>query len=402
MIMSTPLAARVETMAESATLAIAAKTRQLAAEGIDIIPLSIGEPDYDTPLHIKAAGIDAIHEGLTRYTPVAGTLSLRESIVRKLELENNLTYSVQEVMACCGAKQAIINAMLAILNPGDEVLIPAPYWTSYPDMCRLAEATPVIIDTTKADQYKLRPESLAAAITPKTRLLILNSPSNPSGMVYSKDELTALASVLHAHPDIRIISDDIYEHIIWQDKSFHNLVNVDPAFKERTIIVNGVSKTFAMTGWRIGYAAGPESLIKAMTKIQSQSTSNPCSIAQAAAQEALNTGIASIADMIHSYEDRYHFTREALAAIPGIDLIPSDGTFYLFPEVSGLISHLGLADDMALTDFLLEKAHVSVVPGSVFGCPQHIRLSFALNKKRIQEAVERMQAAIEQHINPPA
>lgn len=397
--MSIPLAARVATMEESATLAIAAKTRQLAAEGIDIIPLSIGEPDYDTPLHIKAAGIDAIHEGLTRYTPIAGTLSLRESIIKKFKVENDLNYTINEVMASCGAKQAIINAMLAILNPGDEVLIPAPYWTSYPDMCRLAEANPVIIETAKVNHYKLQPETLAAAITPKTRLLILNSPSNPSGMLYSKEELAALAAVLRAHPDILIISDDIYEHIIWQDKSFHNIVNVDPTLKERTIVINGVSKTFAMTGWRIGYAAGPATLIKAMIKIQSQSTSNPCSIAQAAAQEALNTGISSIADILQSYEERYKFTTEALSSITGIETIPSDGTFYLFPDVSGLINRLGLADDIALTDFLLEKAHVSVVPGSVFGCPQHIRLSFALNKKRIQEAIERIQAAIEQHEN---
>lgn len=395
--MSTTLAARVETMQESATLAIAAKARQLTAEGIDIIPLSIGEPDYDTPLHIKAAGIDAIHEGLTRYTPVAGTLSLRESIIKKFETENKLTYTIHEVMASCGAKQAIINAMLAILNPGDEALIPAPYWTSYPDMCRLAEATPVIIETTKADAYKLHPESLAAAITSKTRLLILNSPSNPSGMLYSEEELESLAEVLRSHPDILIISDDIYEHILWQDHSFYNIVNIDPAFKDRTIVINGVSKTFAMTGWRIGYAAGPEKLIKAMTKIQSQSTSNPCSIAQAAAQEALSTGISSISEMIESYEERYNFTREALANIPGITTIPSDGTFYLFPDVSGLINRLGLANDVALTDFLLEKAHVSVVPGSAFGCPQHIRLSFALNKKRIQEAIERIQTAVEAH-----
>ena len=395
--MSIQLATRVETMQESATLSIAAKTKQLRAEGIDIIPLSIGEPDYDTPLHIKAAGIDAIHEGLTRYTPVAGTLSLRESIIKKFESENGLSYTLNEVMASSGAKQAIINAMLAILNPGDEVLIPAPYWTSYPDMCRLAEATPVIIHTTKAQCYKLCPEALAAAITPQTRLLILNSPSNPSGMLYSKEELIALAAVLRNHPELLIISDDIYEHIIWQDKTFHNLVNVAPDLKNRTIVINGVSKTYAMTGWRIGYAAGPEPLIKAMIKIQSQSTSNPCSIAQAAAQEALNAGLPSITEMIQSYAERYTFITEALAGIPGIETIPSDGTFYLLPDVSGLIAQLGLTDDLALTDFLLEKAHVSVVPGSAFGCPQHIRVSFALHKKRIQEAIERIQAAIEAH-----
>lgn len=391
------LAKRVKKIKESATLKIAAKSTQLKAEGIDIIGLNIGEPDYDTPLNIKAAAIDAIHEGHTKYTAVAGTPSLKEDIIKKIQTDNNLSYKKDEVMASCGAKQAIINLMLATLNPDDEVIIPAPYWTSYPDMCLLAEAKPVIVKTNQEDNFKLSPEKLQAAITKKTRMIIINSPSNPTGMVYSKVELKNLASVLLNHPNIIILSDDIYEKIIWPHREFFNIINVSPKLKDRTVLINGVSKTYAMTGWRIGYAAGPVDIIKAMTKIQSQSTSSPCSISQAAASEALSTDPDTIAEMINTYHNRYNFIFKILGEIPEIEQVQSDGTFYIFPKVSKLIKKLGLKNDIELTEFLLDSANVSVVPGSAFGAPQHIRISFAICKKRLREAVDRIKNAILEH-----
>jgi len=395
--MAKVLAKRVNAIKESATLTIAAKSAQLKAEGIDIIGLNIGEPDYDTPLNIKAAGIDAIHEGLTKYTAVSGTADLKERIVKKFLVENNLTFKTNEVMASCGAKQAIINLMLATLNPKDEVIIPAPYWTSYPDMCLLAEAKPVIIRTNQSENFKITAEKLQNAITNKTKMIIINSPSNPSGMVYTKTELKSIASVLENNPNILVLSDDIYEHIIWPDKTFHNILNVAPALKDRTIVINGVSKKYAMTGWRIGYAAGPQEIIKAMTKIQSQSTSSPCSISQAAAAEALCTDKIVVAEMVNTYHCRYKHIVKAIEEIPGIELAPSDGTFYILPKATKLIKMLGLKNDLELTEFLLEKANVSVVPGSAFGSPQHIRISFAICKKRLQEAIDRIKVAVEAH-----
>ncbi|MBT4804078.1 MAG: pyridoxal phosphate-dependent aminotransferase [Legionellales bacterium] len=391
------LAKRVKAIKESATLTIAAKSAQLKTEGIDVIGLNVGEPDYDTPLNIKAAGIDAIHEGLTKYTAVSGTTALKESIVKKFLVDNNLNFKNNEVMVSCGAKQAIINLMLATLNPKDEVIIPAPYWTSYPDMCILAEAKPVIIRTNQAENFKITAEKLQKAITNKTKMIILNSPSNPSGMIYTKAELKSIASVLENNPNILILSDDIYEHIIWPDKTFYNILNVAPTLKDRTIIINGVSKSYAMTGWRIGYAAGPQEIISAMTKIQSQSTSSPCSISQFAAAEALCTDKIVVEEMVNTYHCRYKHIVKAIEEIPGVELEPSDGTFYILPKVAKLIKMLGLKNDLELTEFLLDKANVSVVPGSAFGSPQHIRISFAICKKRLQEAIDRIKTAIEAH-----
>lgn len=392
--MSIALSKRVAAIKPSATLTIAAKATQLKAEGIDIIGLNVGEPDYDTPLSIKAVGIDAIHEGLTKYTAVGGTASLKAAIVRKFERDNQLEYRTDEVMAGNGAKQVIMNAMLATLNPQDEVIIPAPYWASYPDMCKLAEAEPVIVQTHVQTHFKMTAEQLESAITPKTKMLILNSPGNPTGMVYSKTELRALANVLLNYPNIIIISDDIYESIIWSENTFYNIVNVAPQLKEQTLVVNGISKTFAMTGWRIGYGAGPANLIKAMTKIQSQTTSSPCSISQSAAAEALVTEKSIVSEMVETYQGRYQFIHQALESIHGIDLYDSQGTFYIFPHVGKLIKRLGLKNDIELTEFLLDKAHVSVVPGSAFGCNDHIRISFAICKKNLQTAIERIQEAI--------
>ncbi|MEE3003037.1 MAG: pyridoxal phosphate-dependent aminotransferase [Pseudomonadota bacterium] len=391
------LAKRVKKIKESATMAVAAKAKELKSTGVDVIGLNVGEPDYDTPLNIKAAGIDAIHEGHTKYTAVSGTASLKREIIRKFERENSLTYAEDEVMASCGAKQAIINLMLATLNPGDEVIIPSPYWTSYPEMCRLAEAKPVIAKTKQADCFKLSSEKLESSISKKTKMLILNSPSNPTGMVYTSEELSSLAEVLRKYPEIIILSDDIYEHIIWPGSTFCNILNVAPDLKDRTVLINGVSKTYAMTGWRIGYAAGNNEIIKAMTKLQSQTTSSPCSISQAAAAEALATEKNTVKEMVQAYHSRYNFISSVLAEIPEIELTPSNGTFYIFPKVTKLIKKLGLKNDVELAEFLLEKAHISVVPGSAFGSPQNIRISFAISKKRLKEGFERMKAAILAH-----
>lgn len=395
--MNKMLSKRVEKIKISATMAVAQKAAKLKAEGVDVIALNLGEPDYDTPLNIKAAAIDAIHEGMTKYTAVGGTPALKEAIRKKLLRENNLDFESDEIMASTGAKQAIINTMLATLNPEDEVIIPAPYWTSYPDMCLIAEAKPVIVKTTQSDNFKLSATELKAAITKKTKMIILNSPSNPTGMIYSKEELTSLAEVLLEHPQVIILSDDIYEKIIWPNLEFYNILNVCPDLRERTVLINGVSKTYAMTGWRIGYAAGPKQIIKAMTNIQSQTTSSPCSISQAAATEALGTESESITEMISSYHTRYEHVFEILSKIPEIEQIKSDGTFYIFPKVDKLIKKFGLKDDIELSEYLLEKANVSVVPGSAFGDSEHIRISFAICKKRLSEAVDRIKNAITEH-----
>jgi aspartate aminotransferase len=392
--MSKILSKRVKEIKESATLTIAAKASQLKNEGIDIIGLNVGEPDYDTPLNIKAAAIDSIHEGHTKYTPVSGIPELKSVIIRKFQQDNNLEYKPNEIMVSCGAKQAIINMMLATLDPEDEVIIPAPYWTSYPDMCLLAEAKPVIVETTHADNFKITPEKLKDAITNKTKMIIINSPSNPTGVIYSKEELEKLAEIITSHPNILVLSDDIYEKIIWPNSEFYNILTVAPHLNDRTILINGVSKTYAMTGWRIGYAAGPADIIKAMTKIQSQSTSSPCSISQDAAVEALNTSEVTISEMINTYHSRYSYITEILSEIPEIEMIESQGSFYIFPNVTKLISKLGLSSDLELTEFLLEKANVSVIPGTVFGAPGYIRISFAICKKRLREAVDRIKSAI--------
>lgn len=396
--MSVTLSKRVQSIGSSPTLAVAAKAKELKSKGQHIVNLSAGEPDFDTPLSIKAAGIAAIHEGKTKYTAVAGTNTLKKAIIKKFHKQNNLDYSLTEVMAATGAKQAIINAMLAILNQNDEVIIPAPYWTSYPDMCKLVEANPVIIQAKASNNFKMTAAELEKAITKKTRMLILNSPSNPSGMIYNSVELAEIAKVLLKHPEIIIISDDIYEHIIWPENQFVNIINVCPQLKERTIIINGVSKTYAMTGWRLGYAAGAEPIISAMTKIQSQTTSSPSSISQAAAAEALETSHEAIKEMIDMYHCRYKFAYEAVQLIPGISVKPSNGSFYMLLDTSELIKDLGLNDDTDLAEFLLDKAKVSVVPGSAFGAKNHVRISFANCKKELQLGFESIKKVISEKI----
>ncbi|MDC9726841.1 MAG: pyridoxal phosphate-dependent aminotransferase [Candidatus Thioglobus sp.] len=388
--MSEFLSQRVQKVKPSATLAVTAKANELKAQGIQIVPMGSGEPDFDTPKNIQQAGIDAINNGDTRYTAVDGTPVLKQAIIDKFKRENNLNYTNTEVMVSSGGKQVFYNLCQAVLNEGDEVIIPAPYWVSYPDMVILGDATPVVVETGLEQDFKITPAQLEASITNKTKLFVINSPSNPTGAVYSKDELKALADVLVNHPQILIITDDIYEHIRWGGEDFINIVMAKPALKDRTIILNGVSKGYAMTGWRIGYAGGPEIIIKAMKKIQGQSTSNPCSIAQAAALEALNGDQSIIGTMVNAFEERHEFIVNALNAIDGVECPRSQGAFYSFPRVEGLIKRLGLKDDVELSTYCLEKLNIALVPGSAFGAPGYVRFSFATSMDNIKTAVEKL------------
>ncbi len=388
--MSEFLADRVGKVKPSATLAVTAKANELKAQGISIVPMGSGEPDFDTPINIQKAGIDAINSGQTRYTAVDGTPELKQAIIEKFKRENSLDYSMTEVMVSSGGKQVFYNLCQAVLNQGDEVIIPAPYWVSYPDMVILADATPVIVETGLEQDFKITPEQLEASINNNTKLLVLNSPSNPTGAVYSKAELQALADVLQKHPQVLIITDDIYEHIRWGGDSFINIVMADNGLKDRTIILNGVSKGYAMTGWRIGYGAGPKDIIKAMKKIQGQSTSNPCSIAQAAALEALNGDQSIIGTMVDAFEERHEYIVNALNEIDGVECPRSQGAFYSFPRVEGLIKRLGLKDDVELSTYCLEKLNIALVPGSAFGAPGYVRFSFATSMDNIKTAVEKL------------
>jgi aspartate aminotransferase len=384
------LSERVKRIKPSPTLAVSAKASALKAQGRNVIDLGVGEPDFDTPDHIKQAGIEAIRAGMTKYTPVDGIAALKQAIVAKFRRDNGLEYRPDQILVSCGGKQSFYNLAQALLNPGDEVIIPAPYWVSYPDMVLLADATPVFIAADQAQDFKITPAQLQAAITPKTRLFVLNSPSNPTGKVYTLQELKALAEVLLSHPQVLIASDDMYEHILWEGK-FANLLNACPELYERTVVLNGVSKAYAMTGWRIGYAAGPKELIAAMKNIQSQSTSNPASISQAAAVAALEGDQSCIRPMVQAFKERHDFMVQALNEICGIECLPADGAFYLFPKVTGLIDQLKLKDDLELAEFLLERAEIAVVPGSAFGMPGHLRLSIATSLANLKEAIARLQ-----------
>ena len=388
--MSNILSNRVQKIKPSATLAVTAKANELKAQGIAIVPMGTGEPDFDTPLNIKEAGINAIKAGETRYTAVDGTPQLKKAICEKFVRENNLRYSMNEVMVSSGGKQVFYNLCQAILDEGDEVVIPAPYWVSYPDIVILADATPVIIETGLEQGFKITPEQLEAAINAKTKLVVLTSPSNPTGVVYTKSELESLGAVLMRHPQIIILTDDIYEHIRWGDEDFVNIVMACPSLKDRTMILNGVSKAYAMTGWRIGYAAGPEIIIKSMKKIQGQSTSNPSSVAQAAALEALNGDQSFIEEMVKTFKIRYDYIVAGLNAIDGIECPESGGAFYSFPRVQGLIDRLGLADDVEFATYCLETLNIALVPGSAFGAPGYARFSFATSMENIKLAIDRL------------
>jgi len=388
--MSTILSSRVQKIKPSATIAVSDKAKQLKAQGVQIVSMGSGEPDFDTPVNIQKAATRAIGAGETRYTPVDGTPQLKKAICEKFKRENDLDYSVNEVMVSSGGKQVFYNLCQTILSKGDEVIIPSPYWVSYPDMTILADATPVFIEAGLNQEFKITAEQLESSINANTKLFVLNSPSNPTGSVYTKSEIESLSSVLEKHPHVHIISDDIYEHIRWEDDEFVNIVMACPNLKDRTIILNGVSKAYAMTGWRIGYAAGPENIIKAMKKIQGQSTSNPSSISQAAALEAISGDQSFINMMVEAFERRHNFLVENLNAIDGIECPRSRGAFYSFPRVQGLIDRLGLKDDVEFSTYCLDKISLALVPGSAFGAPGHVRLSFATSMDNLKLAIDRL------------
>lgn len=392
--MNKTLSDRVGSIKPSPTLAVTARAAAMRAAGKDIVGLGAGEPDFDTPEHIKEAAIRAIQNGFTKYTAVDGTPGLKQAVVAKFKRENGFDYEAKQVLVSCGGKQSFYNLAQALLNPGDEVIIPAPYWVSYPDMVLLAGAKPVIVEGPQAQHFKITPAQLAAAITPKTRLFVINSPSNPSGMAYTRAELEALGKVLRQHPDIIIATDDMYEHILWNG-GFVNILNANPDFYERTMVLNGVSKAYSMTGWRIGYAAGPAWLVEAMTNIQSQSTSNPTSISQVAAETALNGDQGFIQDMLKAFKERHDYVVGELNQIVDVDCLTTDGTFYVLPDVSRVISHLsGIHDDVGLSEYLIEHGGVAVVPGSAFGAPGHIRLSIATSMANLEKAIGRIKTAL--------
>ena len=389
--MSIQLSDRVQRVKPSPTLAISALAQQLAAEGRDIINLGVGQPDFGTPDHIKEAGIAAINENKTGYTAVDGIPELKKAIISKFKRDNNFSYQADQILVSCGGKQSFSNLCQALLNDGDEVVIPAPYWVSYPDMVLLAGGVPVIAKASQEDGFKLTAEKLEAAITDKTRLFVINSPSNPTGVSYSKEELQALGKVLLKYPNIVVATDDMYELILFGDNQFSNILNETPELYDHCVVLNGVSKAYAMTGWRIGYAAGPVELIKGMKKIQGQSTSNPTSISQYAAVTALDGDQECLKPMLKAFEERHNYVVKALNEIDGVDCIESDGTFYSFPNVEGLIKRVdAVSNDAELAEYLLEKTGVALVPGSAFGLDGHIRLSFATSMENLEQSIERL------------
>lgn len=393
----TTLAERTKLIKPSVTLAIAAKAGKLRSEGIDVINFSAGEPDFDTPEHIKAAAVKALREGMTKYTDVKGIEPLRAAIAKKYEAEHGLSYRKEDVLVSCGAKHSVYNIFQAIIDPGDEVIIPAPYWVSYSDMALLAGGVPKIIQTSEASGFRIKAEQLAAELTSKTKVFVLNSPCNPTGTSYDADELRAIARVLEKHGCL-IICDDIYEKIVYDNFRVQNLVALSPALRDRTIIINGVSKTYAMTGWRIGYALGPADIIAAAGKIQSQSTSNPTSIAQAAALEAIGGPQKDIAGMVREFQHRRDVIVERLNAIQGMNCLKPHGAFYVFPNVSAFLGRTvkgkKLASPCDLADYLLEEAQVAVVPGEDFGSQEHIRFSYATAVENIKKGCKRVAAAV--------
>ena len=388
--MSLQVSARVQRVKPSPTMAVTQMAAELKASGQDVIGLGAGEPDFDTPTHICEAAIAAIRAGDTRYTAVDGTVTLKDAIIAKFKRDNQLAYGRDEILVSSGAKQTCFNLAAAVLNPGDEAVIPAPYWVSYPDMVLLADGEPVIIPTGPETGYKLTPQQLEAGLTARTRLMFLNSPSNPTGAAYTRAELQALGEVLAAYPDVVIGTDDMYEHIYWAEEPFCSLATACPGLHERTVTINGVSKAYAMTGWRIGYCGGPKPIIAAMRKIQSQSTSNPTSISQAAAVAALEGDQACVAEMVEAFKARHDYIVAALNRIPGMRCLEGAGTFYAFPDCRELIEQRGFADDTALAECLLKEAGVAAVPGSAFGAPGHIRLSFACSLETLEDAAGRM------------
>jgi aspartate aminotransferase len=390
--LNTKLSQRVQSIKASPTLVISAKAAQLKASGKNIITLAAGEPDFPTPDYVCNAAKQAIDQGFTHYTAVAGIIELRQAICDKFKRENNLNYTPAQILVSCGAKQAIYNLLQAVINPGDEVIILAPYWVSYPDMTLLADGKPVYVHSDLASGFKIKPQDLQQAISSKTKMLIINSPSNPTGVVYSREELLAIAQVLEQHPNILIMSDDIYEQIVWEKGSFHSILDVAPSLIERTIIINGVSKSHCMTGWRIGYAAGPKDIIDAMMNIQSQSTSNPSSISQKAALAALTGPQDFRQEMLAAFKERHDYVVNRINNMPKMQCLPVGGAFYCFFKVQELIDYLpNINDDVELAEFLLEQAEVAFVPGSAFGLDGYLRLSFATSMQELITAFDRVE-----------
>ena len=388
---------RASSIKPSPTLAISAKAKKLKSEGVDIINFGIGEPDFDTPQNIKKAAIDAINNGFTKYCPVAGTPDIKKAIIAKLKEDNNLDYSPEEIIVSCGAKHSLYNIFQAVFDPGDEVIVPSPYWVSYPDMAILAGALPVIVSTDDKTNFKVTAKQIEHVITPKTKALILNSPSNPTGNTYTFEELKEIAKVCIEHR-LLIISDEIYEKLVYDNFKYYSIAQVSKEVQNQTLVVNGVSKAFAMTGWRIGYCAGPKDIIAAMTKIQSQSTSNPTSISLKATTEALNGPKDEMEKMRQEFEKRRNYIVEKLNSIKDIKCVKPNGAFYVFPNISKLLgkkySNKTINTDVELCEYLLDNARIAVVPGSAFGLPGYIRLSYATSMENIIEGISRLEKAV--------
>ena len=385
---------RAQRVKPSPTLAVTSLSIKLKAEGKDVIALGAGEPDFDTPAHIAEAGIQAIRSGATRYTSVDGTVELKDAIIAKFKRDNGISYERNQILVSSGAKQTIFNLCMAVLDTGDECIIPGPYWVSYPDMVMLADGIPVMPTAGPEQGYKISPKQLAAAMTSRTRLVLLNSPSNPTGAAYTPAELRALANVLVQNPRVIIGTDDMYEKIYWGKEPFASLLTVAPELYDRTITINGVSKAYAMTGWRIGYCGGPKEVITAMTTIQGQSTSNASSISQKAATAALNGDQQCVTKMNAAFKERHDFIVAGLNTLPGVSCLPGAGTFYAFADVRGAMRNLGMRDDNTFCEFLLNKALIAVVAGSGFGCPGHMRLSFACSMETLEKTIQRLRAVL--------
>ena len=389
------LSNRIQKVKPSATITISAKAMELRANGIDVISLSAGEPDFDTPEHIKKAAIEAINKGQTKYTQVDGTPELKDAIINKFSRDNNLHYQRENIIASTGAKQTLYNLFQSVLEADDEVVIISPYWVSYPDMVILADANPVIMETHQEDNFEIDMDSFRAALTDKTKLLILNSPSNPTGLTYTKAQYESMGKILSDYPNVLIATDDMYEHIYWGNEPFTSFAEVCPNLFDRTITINGVSKAYAMTGWRIGYCGGPKSIVKAMKKVQGQSTSNPSSISQVAAIAALNGPHDAVNMMVNEYKKRHDYLCDALNKINGFNTSPGTGAFYLFPDVNNVIESKGFADDIEFSSFLIDQANVAVIPGSAFGAEGCIRISYATSMELLKESIARIKSSIE-------
>ena len=393
------LAERIGQIKPSLTLAVDTKAKAMKKAGLDMVSFGVGEPDFDTPEHIKEAAIQAIRDGFTKYTPVSGIDELKEAVCFRFKEDLGLDYRPDEIMISCGGKHVLYNIAQALWGPGDEVIVPAPFWVSYPPMILLAGATPVVVPTREEKGFKLTPGELKAAITPHTRAIILNSPSNPTGSVYSRSELMALGEVITAS-DLTVISDDIYDKILFDHLSFSNLAMLGAGFKERTLVVNGVSKTYAMTGWRIGYLAGPKEVIGAINKIQSHSTSNPTSIAQKASVTALRGPQDFIRQMVSEFDRRRVYIAERLKSLPGVKVAIPQGAFYIFPNFSSYYGRKAgdrvIANSLDLADYFLEKAHVAVVPGAAFGEEECLRFSYATSLEQIEKGMDRLEKALKE------